>query len=239
MGQARRRKLAGNNSAEPRGVIPLSLDHIWPGSEGGIERRAATGDNRAARCMTALYAAVHSSTECTECGAILHRVDDLGVVSVLHLGPDTVGVAFCRACATSQEAVSVLAKKAAARLVSGEASSNTVCRQDDPHLYWVASRGAALPHYPIPYPASVMRRSIVHVGRNSSEQTIWLIASARTGDTAAEVFGLKSNYDLLIGYRTAQEQEAAVSRFLTGTDADIRMELRRAQREAVIIRGNG
>ena len=165
---------------------------------------------------------------------------DLGVVSVLHLGPDTVGVAFCRACATSQEAVSVLAKKAAARLVTGEASSNTVCRQDDPaYLYWVASRGTALPHYPIPYSASVMRRSIVHVGRNSSEQTIWLIASARTGDTAAEALGLKSNYDLLIGYRTAQEQEAAVSRFLTGTDADIRMELRRAQREAVIIRGNG
>ena len=84
-----------------------------------------------------------------------------------------------------------------------------------------------------------MRRSIVQVGRNPSKQTIWSIASARAGDTEAEPLGLKSNYDLLIGYRTAQEQEAAVARFLTGTDADIRMEFRRAQREEVIIRGNG
>ncbi|MGA8758492.1 MAG: hypothetical protein WB611_19635 [Stellaceae bacterium] len=94
-----------------------------------------------------------------------------------------------------------------------------------------------------PLPNPISRFGDAAVDRACREKLqrakIWLIASARTGDTAAEVFGLKSNYDLLIGYRTAQEQEAAVSRFLTGTDADIRMELRRAQREAVIIRGNG
>ena len=51
---------------------------------------------------------------------------------------------------------------------------------DEP-LDWIAIRGPAVPSWPLPMPASVMRKAMVCVGERG-EQTLWLIP----GSGAAE-----------------------------------------------------
>jgi len=42
-------------------------------------------------------------------------------------------------------------------------------------LYWIAVRGNAAPHFPLPVSASAMRNSVVHVGELPGEHTVWSI----------------------------------------------------------------
>jgi hypothetical protein len=96
-------------------------------------------------------------------------------------------------------------------------------------LYWIAIRGSAVPHWPIPVTADQMRDSAVHVGELPGEATVWSI-----GDSG-RLPGLTGNYDVLIGYNTAAAQQGAVRKLLHAPIKEARAEYRRALvQEAVI-----
>jgi hypothetical protein len=76
-----------------------------------------------------------------------------------------------------------------------------------------------------------MRRSTVVVGASVEVETIWLIGDALPGFT--------SNYEMLIGYRSLAEQQAAVDVLLHGALETARAEIKRAMREEVVVLGPG
>src|SRR5215813_11348309 len=88
--------------------------------------------------------------------------------------------------------------------------------------HWIAIRGSAVVHWPIPATADQMRNSAVHVGELPGEPTIWSI-----GDPEP-LPGLTSNYDVLIGYETAAAQCAAVRKLLDAPLKEARAEYHRA-----------
>jgi hypothetical protein len=106
-------------------------------------------------------------------------------------------------------------------------------RKPAPGLYWVAIRGPAVPSWPLPVSVAAMRQATVHVGRNG-EQTLWLFPSA--DGEPLELPGVRSNYDVLIGYRTRERQCEAVALFLSASIEIAETEARRAMREEVILR---
>jgi hypothetical protein len=99
--------------------------------------------------------------------------------------------------------------------------------------YWVAIRGSAVPSWPAPVALAEMRRATVRVG-GRGEQTLWLIPGA--GVEAIELSTVQSNYEALIGYRTRERQQEAVTTFLTGSIDRVRAEAERALREEVVLR---
>jgi hypothetical protein len=105
----------------------------------------------------------------------------------------------------------------------------------EPLLYWVAIKGAAAPYTSLPMPVSVMQKAQVQVGSTPSEPTLWGIAS---GGEDISVAGMESNYDLLIGYKTSEEQLAAVRTYIGASIEDARDEFVRAIREETVIWGS-
>jgi hypothetical protein len=100
----------------------------------------------------------------------------------------------------------------------------------EPEFYWVAICGSRVPSCAFPVTLSRMQRATVVVGDTPGHQTIWDIDA---------VTPLTSNFDFLIGYRTPQEQAAAVRTFLDAPIETARAELRRPlQRGPVICRGS-
>jgi len=97
-------------------------------------------------------------------------------------------------------------------------------------LYWVAIRGAAVPSYALPVDEPTMRRAIVMVGSFPAEETVWLFGPPDTD------LG-RSNYDMLIGYRSPAAQQAGIAVLLYGTYAKAKAEVRRALREETVILG--
>ena len=104
---------------------------------------------------------------------------------------------------------------------------------DDPELYWVAIRGAAVPSWPYPVKEDVMRRAVVIVGRSPGETTSWLLP----GTHATVSSERQSNYDYLIGYHSLADQKAGITKLLHGTLAEARAEVVRATRQGTIIFG--
>jgi hypothetical protein len=74
-----------------------------------------------------------------------------------------------------------------------------------------------------------MRKATVHVGELPGEQTFWSFGA----DIA-----LKSNYDVVVGYKTAEEQAAAVQTFLTAPFDIAKACLRRAVKQEAVIWGS-
>ena len=80
-----------------------------------------------------------------------------------------------------------------------------------PNLYWVAIKGAAVPHCSLPMSETDMKEAKVRVGESPDEPTMWGIKGWRNlPDTPI----MHSNYDALIGYKTQEEQLTAVGKFL-------------------------
>jgi hypothetical protein len=99
---------------------------------------------------------------------------------------------------------------------------------DTDGLYWVALRGPAILCWPTAITIDAMRRSAVIVGE-SGEPTVWAIdAPERAGE---------SNYDVLIGYKTPEEQEAAVETFLRAPLKEARAAYLLAVQKEVVIWG--
>jgi hypothetical protein len=94
--------------------------------------------------------------------------------------------------------------------------------------YWLAICGAAVPSWPLPVDEATMRGSTVVVG-SAGEGTIWLIGGSLPG--------VGSNYDMLIGYRSLAEQQAAADLLLRGALAAARAEIHRALRDEIVIPG--
>jgi hypothetical protein len=103
-------------------------------------------------------------------------------------------------------------------------------------LYWVAIRGAAVPSWLLPVSAARMRGATVNVGESPGEPTLWMIPGL--GEDVEELPGLRSNFGVLVGYRTAERQREAVATFLNAPIDIAYAELRRAAREEVVIRGS-
>jgi hypothetical protein len=104
-------------------------------------------------------------------------------------------------------------------------------------LYWIAIHGPAVPSWPLPTPAAMMRKATVWVGERG-EQTLWLFPGSCTAaeGMTPELPELQSNYDVLIGYRTRKQQIAAVSLLLTAPIEMARAEVRRAAAAGSVIR---
>jgi hypothetical protein len=104
---------------------------------------------------------------------------------------------------------------------------------DDPELYWVAIRGAAVPSWPYSVREEVMRRAVVIVGRSLGETTSWLLPGTRATVTSE----MQSNYDYLIGYHSLADQKDGITKLLHGTLAEARAEVTRGTRRGTIIFG--
>jgi hypothetical protein len=118
-----------------------------------------------------------------------------------------------------------------------DADDDTMIPSDDTPLYWLAIRDTAVPHWPFPATVAQMQRATVQVGENG-EETVWLIPPA-SGETIPKLpsnLGLQSNYSALIGYRTREQQLAAVDLFLTAPIEVARAEAQRALAEETVIR---
>jgi hypothetical protein len=72
---------------------------------------------------------------------------------------------------------------------------------------------------------------MVHVGEQEGEDTLWAI------NPPEPLPQVENNYDVLIGYKTASAQMAAVRKLLHGTIAAARTEYRRAVQEEIVIWG--
>jgi hypothetical protein len=101
---------------------------------------------------------------------------------------------------------------------------------DDRALYWIAVRGPAVPHWPIPVPISVAREATVQVSK-ASMPTLW-------GFGGVEIPG-GSNYKALIGFETVEEQQKAVATLLYAPLKHARAEHRRYLRQQPVILGPG
>src|SRR5580693_5103987 len=80
---------------------------------------------------------------------------------------------------------------------------------NEPPFFWVAIKGPMVPHWPFPVPLSAMRKAKIRVGNTPAEPTLWGF-----GMDDEEMPVCSSNYGILIGYKTREEQAAAVRTFL-------------------------
>jgi hypothetical protein len=95
-------------------------------------------------------------------------------------------------------------------------------------FFWIAVRDSAVPHWPIPATVAEMRNSAIHIENN---QTVWSI-----GDPEP-LPGLANNYDVLIGFKTAAAQQAAVRKLLRGPIEEARAEYQRTLQQETVIWG--
>ena len=91
---------------------------------------------------------------------------------------------------------------------------------DNPY-FWLAIRGAAVPCLDSAMTFEQARAMVVHVGTTPSEQTFWVV-SGETPD-----MGLRSNYDVLIGFETRQAMLRAQATILTAPIEVAHAEVRR------------
>jgi hypothetical protein len=102
----------------------VGLDHFWPDPTAEVIARAKAGDPRAVRCVNAYGSVVQGISgggkkePCAVCRSPLRTVGDIGACSVAHFDGVSVGIPFCVACASSQDAVSARADDAVRRLVN-------------------------------------------------------------------------------------------------------------------------
>jgi len=127
MGQAKRRKLAGDHpgSSNITSNIPgtVLLDHVWPGNEDKIKAKAHAGDRRSKYIWNTLTLVVHGiaqhTEKCRECNTAITILSDLGCCSAAQVigdgEPVAIGIPFCRSCATDHDKVAVMAHAAAER----------------------------------------------------------------------------------------------------------------------------
>jgi hypothetical protein len=92
---------------------------------------------------------------------------------------------------------------------------------DQPEFFWVALQGCKAPHCGFSVSLSRMRQATVVLGENPDQQTLWDIDN---------ILGAESNYDLLVGYPTAEEQRTVAHTFLDAPIEEDRAELQRMQR---------
>ena len=98
--------------------VPVAIDHLWPGGDRTVKRRAKRGDPRAERCMEAMgrafaMALSERGVACTGCKTVLHAPPEIAAMSIAHLyvNPPLPALVFpfCRACATTEDRVKALA----------------------------------------------------------------------------------------------------------------------------------
>lgn len=115
-------------------MLQCTLDHLWHGvDDEGWLRRATDGDDRARDVLDAVVQTLEETMAekmaCGGCLAVFHVVEEIACISVVRFDnqrldtPATpvhpgfparrivVGLPFCFACATSEDAISRLARQ--------------------------------------------------------------------------------------------------------------------------------
>lgn len=101
---------------------------------------------------------------------------------------------------------------------------------NEPLFFWVAIKGPTVPHWPFPVSLSAMRKAKIRVGDTPDELTMWAFYRDERVPGG-------SNYDILIGYKTPEEQAAAVHTFLKAPLDVAQAEFLRAVRDEAVIWG--